>query len=95
MDETGWREGKKRGWLWAAVTACVTVFLVRLSRARVVLTELVGRKPGVITSDRFPVYDHLKGGGRHATRSRVPRLGALAARLGMGRRHRLRLLWGD
>ena len=33
VDETGWREGRKRGWLWVAVTASVTVFLVRLSRA--------------------------------------------------------------
>ena len=29
--------GRKRGWLWVAVTACVTVFLVRLSRGRKVL----------------------------------------------------------
>jgi transposase len=32
VDETGWREGRRRGWLWVAVTASVTVFLVRLSR---------------------------------------------------------------
>src|SRR5205807_9256072 len=28
VDETGWREGGKRGCLWVAVTAFVTVFLV-------------------------------------------------------------------
>jgi transposase len=39
VDETGWREGGKRGWLWVAVTASITVFLVRLSRARKVLVE--------------------------------------------------------
>ncbi|MBN9521669.1 transposase [bacterium] len=32
VDETGWREGTKRGWLWVAVSASVTIFLVRLSR---------------------------------------------------------------
>src|SRR5262245_38652811 len=29
IDETSWRQGKRRGWLWVAVTACVTVFLIR------------------------------------------------------------------
>jgi transposase len=59
VDETGWREGRKRGWLWVAVTAGVTVFLVRLSRARKVLGELIEGRPGVLTTDRYPVYDHL------------------------------------
>lgn len=59
VDETGWREGRKRGWLWVAVTACVTVFLVRLSRARAVLADLIPGGPGVLTTDRYPAYDHL------------------------------------
>ena len=29
LDETGWREGRQRAWLWTAVTAWVTVFVVR------------------------------------------------------------------
>jgi transposase len=64
VDETGWREGGKRGWLWVAATACVTVFLVRLSRARKVLGELVVGVPGVLTTDRYPAYDHLPVGQR-------------------------------
>jgi transposase len=64
VDETGWREGGKRGWLWVAVTACVTVFLVRLSRGRAVLAELIPGRPGVLTADRYPVYDHLPAGER-------------------------------
>jgi transposase len=59
VDETGWREGRKRGWLWVAVTASVTVFLVRLSRARTVLTELIPGSLGVLTTDRYPAYAHL------------------------------------
>jgi transposase len=59
VDETGWREGRKRGWLWVAVTAGVTVFLIRLSRARAVLADLIPGKPGVLTTDRYPAYDHL------------------------------------
>lgn len=59
VDETGWREGAKRGWLWVAVTARLTVFLVRLSRGRKVLAELISGEPGVLTTDRYPAYDHL------------------------------------
>lgn len=59
VDETGWREGRRRGWLWVAVTASVTVFLVRLSRARGVLADLIPGDLGVLTTDRYPVYDHL------------------------------------
>jgi transposase len=59
VDETGWREGGRRGWLWVAVTAPVTVFLVRLSRARAVLADLIPGRPGVLTTDRYPAYDHL------------------------------------
>jgi transposase len=53
VDETGWQEGRTRGWLWVAVTAGVTVFLIRLSRARAVLSDLIPGKPGVLTTDRI------------------------------------------
>ena len=32
-DETGWREGSQRAWLWTAVTEWVTVFVGRRSRS--------------------------------------------------------------
>jgi transposase len=64
VDETGWREGGRRGWLWVAVTACVTAFLVRLSRARAVLDDLISGRPGVLTTDRYAAYDHLPADGR-------------------------------
>ena len=59
VDETGWREGRSRVWLWVAVTAWVTVFLVRPSRGRKVLGELIGGRPGVLTTDRYTAYAHL------------------------------------
>lgn len=59
VDETGWREGKKRGWLWTAVTDTLSVFVVRLSRGRAVLAELIAGEPGVLTTDRYSAYNHL------------------------------------
>jgi len=59
VDETGWREGRKRAWLWVAVTQFVTAFTIRLSRGRAVLGDLIGGPPGILTTDRFPAYNHL------------------------------------
>ena len=64
VDETGWREGRKRAWLWAAVTAGVTAFVIRRSRARKVLGELIPGTLGVLTTDRYPAYSHLKADRR-------------------------------
>ena len=44
LDETSWRQGGKRAWLWVAVTSWVTVFVVRLSRGGQVARELLGEK---------------------------------------------------
>lgn len=60
VDETGWRQQQRRGWLWAVVTATVTVFRVALSRAAWVAQELVDPSARqVITTDRFPSYSWL------------------------------------
>ena len=59
VDETGWPEGKSRAWLWVAVTRLLTVFLIRPNRNRAAFDDLVGPDPGVLTTDRFPVYTHL------------------------------------
>lgn len=57
MDETGWRQGPQRAWLWVAVTTWVTVFLVRLSRGGQVARDLLGKKfQGLLVSDRFSAY---------------------------------------
>jgi transposase len=60
LDETGWRQGGKRAWLWVAVTALVTVFHIARSRGGAVARGLLG--PGlhwVVTSDRFSAYKWL------------------------------------
>src|SRR5437763_10099293 len=57
LDETGWREGHTRAWLWVAVTTWVTVFLVRLSRGAKVAEELLGERfCGILVTDRWSAY---------------------------------------
>ena len=57
LDETGWRAGHARAWLWVAVTAWVTVFVVRLSRGAKVAQELLGdRFCGILVTDRWSAY---------------------------------------
>lgn len=55
-DETGWREARRRAWLWIAVTSAVTVFLVRARRNGKVARELLGAAYGVLVSDRHGAY---------------------------------------
>jgi transposase len=58
LDETGWREGPHRAWLWTAVTAGVTVFVVRLSRGGKVAQELLGERFwGWLITDRWSGYN--------------------------------------
>ncbi len=64
VDETGWKQGAKKAWLWVAVTKSVSVFLIRRHRNRAAFDDLVGPTPGVLTTDRFPVYTHLRGDRR-------------------------------
>lgn len=64
VDETGWKQGRSRAWLWAAVTTAVTAFVVRLTRGRAAFDDLVGPAPPVLTTDRYGVYTHLPGDKR-------------------------------
>ena len=58
LDETSWRQGGKRAWLWVAVTSVVTVFLVRMSRGGQVARELLGERfSGILVTDRYSAYN--------------------------------------
>jgi transposase len=60
-DETSWKQGRDKAWLWAAVTELVTVFAIATSRGAEVAKDLLGtaaRK--VVISDRFPSYGWIK-----------------------------------
>ena len=56
VDETGWREGRRRAWLWVAATATVTVFLVHARRGAVAAQALLGRFAGIRVTDRWTAY---------------------------------------
>ena len=56
-DETGWRENKTKAWLWVAVTALVTVFVIASRRSSKVAKELLGETfAGVLGTDRWSAY---------------------------------------
>jgi transposase len=58
LDETSWRQGGKRAWLWVAVTNWVTVFVVRLSRGGQVARALLGEHfSGILVTDRYSAYN--------------------------------------
>jgi transposase len=57
VDETGWKEAGKRRWLWTAVSAVATLFLVASSRGAKVLHSLIGAEyRGIVGSDRGRAY---------------------------------------
>ena len=60
VDETTWKQGLEKAWLWVAVTKAVTIFLIRRHRDRGAFDDLVGPAPGVMTTDRHSVYAHLE-----------------------------------
>ena len=54
LDETGWREGQPRAWLWTMVTTWVTVLVVRRSRRAKVAQARVGERCwGWLVTDRW------------------------------------------
>lgn len=59
-DETPWKEGKARPWLWVAVTTLVTVFQIATSRSSQVIKDLLGEDySGTLGTDRYAGYAWL------------------------------------
>ena len=59
-DETPWKEGKTRPWLWVVVTALVTVFRIATTRSSTVIQELLGADyQGTLGTDRYAGYAWL------------------------------------
>jgi transposase len=66
VDETSWREGSRTPWLWVAVSAVATLFLLQYGRGKKQLRALLGEHiDGVVTSDRLSAYNSLAPPQRH------------------------------
>ena len=60
VDETGWKEAGRLCWLWTAVTAQATLFVIHARRGATGLAALLGEViTGMITSDRWSAYQRL------------------------------------
>jgi len=55
-DETGWREGRKKAWLWTAVTPLVAVFLICRNRGQDAAKQLLGFFAGILITDQWNGY---------------------------------------
>ena len=61
IDETTWREGKKRAYLWAVVTPLAALFRIAKGRTAAVAKQLLGKDySGVATCDRLKSYWWIK-----------------------------------
>jgi len=59
-DETGWKEGSKRPWLWLAATPSFALFRLHDRRNRAAFEELLPlTATSIVTSDRFGAYTRL------------------------------------
>lgn len=56
-DETGWREGHKKAWLWVAVSSLVTIFMIHAHRSQEAAKTLLGAFAGILVSDRYNAYN--------------------------------------
>jgi transposase len=98
VDETSWREGVARHWVWVAVTAYVTVFQVAATRSAAEVHRLLGTTYGaVVTSDRYSSYNFLPLNQRQLCWAHLRRdFQALIDRGGAGQGIGMRLLaWSD
>jgi transposase len=95
IDETGWREGHHKAWLWVVVTAAGVVFRVVRSRAGAVAKDLLGEEPKpIVISDRFPGYEWIELKSRQVCWAHLRRdFQAMIDRNGDGAEVGRQLLW--
>jgi transposase len=61
IDETSWKQGREKAWLWTVVTQFVTVFAIASSRGADVAKGLLGTdRRKVVISDRLQSYRWIK-----------------------------------
>ena len=95
IDETGWREARRKAWLWVVATAAGVVFRVARSRAGVVAKDLLGEPPKpIVVSDRFPGYEWIELKSRQVCWAHLRRdFQAMIDREGDGVEWGRQLLW--
>lgn len=95
IDETGWREDRRKAWLWVVATGLGIVFRIVRSRAGTVAAELLGEEPKpIVISDRFPGYEWIKLGSRQVCWAHLRRdFQAMIDRNGDGAEVGRQLLW--
>ncbi|MCI0570014.1 MAG: IS66 family transposase [Myxococcaceae bacterium] len=59
-DETGWREARRKAWLWTAVAKGASVFLIHPSRGAEAARTLLGKFAGHLGTDRWVAYNGWK-----------------------------------
>lgn len=60
IDETSWRQDRRKAWLWATVTRWFTVFTIAKARSGEIAKALLGSEDGqVVGSDRFSAYEWI------------------------------------
>lgn len=67
-DETPWREGAQKAWLWSAATSWLVLFRIDRHRSRAAFELLLPpRRDGgrrTVVCDRYSAYQHLQGDER-------------------------------
>jgi transposase len=86
LDETGWREEKKKAWLWTAVTSAVIVFQIARCRGSVIARGLLGAEfRGRLVTDRWSAYNWVDATRRQLCWSHLARdLKGMVERGGLG-----------
>ena len=94
IDETSWRENRRKAWLWATVTGLCTVFTIAKNRSGEIAAALLGSEDDqVVGSDRFSAYEWIKASCRQVCWANLRRdFQAMIDRGGNGERIGTRLL---
>jgi transposase len=60
IDETSWRQDRRKAWLWVTVTRIATVFTIASRRSGAVARAVLGSEPDqIVSSDRFGAYEWI------------------------------------
>ena len=74
IDDTSWREDRRKAQLWVAVTALTTVFTIAAKRSAAVAKAILGSQPNqVVTSDRHSSLQWIDPAGRQICWSHLAR----------------------